>query len=96
MRASKEMSTVEQRVEELLRTMPDTRDSDKLLVVLYLREYHNVYYLTEILENTKVPQLETITRARRHLQSLGMYEALEKVSELRDENQVLFQDYYGG
>ena len=78
------INTIEKKVEFVLKTYPKSRDSDKNLIVYYMIVYHGVTRLTEILDDD-IPSFESITRCRRHLQSLGLYKASEQVEMARYE-----------
>ena len=78
------MKLITKRVKSILERYPIARDSDKALIVYYLKEYHgiNAGWLLVIDES-----LEGITRARRLLQQHGEYQAIGKIKEIRKEKE---------
>lgn len=88
------ISTISTNVGHILERFPETRNSDKLLIVVYLRKFHDVEGIWGIVSED-VPSLESITRARRSFQACGMYKAEEKVLEQRRENEVACAEFFG-
>ena len=65
--------SVEPKVKRLLARFPETRSNDKLLTLLYLREYCGVQVSDEGLRKIlkpNVPTFETIRRVRQRVQEL--------------------------
>ena len=87
------ISKVSKNVGHILDRFPKTRNSDKLLIVVYLRIYHDVRGIWGIADKD-VPCIESITRARRSFQACGMYKAEENVSEQRSEEEVGYADFF--
>lgn len=70
-------------VEQILRDVPQARNSDLLLIVL-VWEHYGITFTKEQLEALKfAPMPEKITRARRRLQEKGEYLGDPKVMEQR-------------
>lgn len=75
--------TIAERVENILKAVPQTRNSDKELLLIYMKK--SGIKLTEQQEEIfkNIPAFETITRVRRDLQEQGKYEPTEEVKEER-------------
>ena len=70
-------------VEQILRDVPQARNSDLLLIVL-VWEHYGITFTKEQLEALKfAPMPEKITRARRRLQEKGEYLGDPKIMEER-------------
>lgn len=89
------INTTMKKVENLLESFPETRDSDRLLVEVYLNFYHGIKTLHEYRKTSEAPSLETITRCRRKLQSLGLYLGSESVKDERGEVEAEYVRYFG-
>lgn len=76
------MRTSEQ-VESLLKNLPETRNSDKALLVAYMQRAGMELNDRQIAMYHELPSAETITRVRRELQEQGKYPASEKVDKAR-------------
>ncbi len=86
------------KVRALLELYPTTRDSDKLLWLAYLVNYHGLktsigdeayMKFREILMNESTPTMESVTRARRKVQESDSALCGEKKSErLKQEKQM--------
>lgn len=87
------LAAVTKRTEALMEIEKDTRDSDKLLLVRYMKVYHNID-ISGILR-PDVPCIESIRRSRQLIQSFGKCLPAEKVKGERSENEVAYSDYYG-
>lgn len=87
------------RVEKLLSTYPETRDSDKLLWLAYMAMYCQLKSVANcegyqgvkrILMHKDTPPFESITRARRKIQERGLYvgklreKRLDEADKVRD------------
>lgn len=95
-----DIKTIESRVLNILLEYPDTRGSDFVLYARYLQEHNPelknvglIYALTEA-KRLKMPNYETVTRARRKVQ--------HKIPELkpetatrrkREESEKAFREY---
>lgn len=66
----------------ILRENPKTRESDTLLIEKVM-DYCKRYNIT-------VPSYETITRARRKFNEVGLYLPSKETQEKRKENQLFF------
>lgn len=69
-----EYTTVKRKVEHLLATLPDTRESDKLLVLTYYQRFCSLrcggfVELKDWLMQKEVPSFTTIVRCRTWLQT---------------------------
>lgn len=71
------LKTVKERVEHLLREHPEARNSDLLLIVLYLREFTELGKYIKYIPYSVMRKYEGITesvrRARQLIQSEGRY-----------------------
>lgn len=82
-----EDETVEGRIIYLLRDYPATRSSDKLLIAMYLHNYHNITTLSEYILDDDAPEVATIANRRRAIQKRGEYPSnkVVKVGRLTEE-----------
>lgn len=90
---SDKIKAVSDRTEKILEIFPETRNSDKKLIVKYLKVYHNAKLIDDILDED-VPAMETVFRCRRRIQEEGKYLAEEPVEEARNWNQLEFSDFF--
>ncbi|MEM0038664.1 MAG: hypothetical protein QXX81_05380 [Zestosphaera sp.] len=71
------LKTVKERVTYLLRKYPETRNSDLLLIVLYLREFTElgefIKYIPHQLLRKHEGVTESVRRARQQIQAGGQY-----------------------
>ena len=77
------MNNLKTETEYILKTFPESRDSDKLLTVLVLTTFFQVDRIEDILKSD-VPPLESITRTRRRFQEEGMYLSNKQVESARE------------
>lgn len=89
-----ELRTVEQRVAYLLERYPTTRADDRLLIVMYYKEFHGSKYLVDFLD-PDLPQTTTIRRARQSLQMAGRFLQPQETSKGRARRRDIYQLYYG-
>lgn len=93
------LGTMEQRVAQVLRDCPETRDSDVALMIRYWRRFQ-----AEVIAGSRVgsdleilfelDRPESLTRARRHIQNdLHLFQATPHTQNLRNERQRDFRDY---
>lgn len=75
--------SIEKRVKTILEGFPVTRGDDKQLVAQYLRVYHNIESMADYVSIQGVPSLEAITRARRKVQSTGLFLPAESILRRR-------------
>ena len=90
MTTERELSTVMHKVEQILDTYPETRNSDKLLLAIYMKEYHNINTLAIYATMGGLPSFKSIRRSRQKIQRSGRYLADEKVKDLRFENTLSY------
>ena len=67
-----ELKTIQQKVEEILRQYPGTRNDDRELIQVYYGKYCGIDYYTPfgaVIKNKKLPSFESIRRTRQKLQS---------------------------
>ena len=67
-----ELKTIQQKVEEILRQYPGTRNDDRELIQVYYGKYEGIDYYTPfgaVLRNKNLPSFESIRRTRQKLQS---------------------------
>lgn len=88
----KNIAKVADKVEMVLKHIPESRNSDDRLYywvcMSYNREIGNKSFM-DVMRNRKeygVPKFETVRRARQKIQAQGKYEADEAVTEGRYEN----------
>lgn len=81
------------KVEAILTENFETRDNDKLLVIIFFNRYFG-WFTTDIVLNTNV-SFESITRARRKLQENPIYWGSKKVMKFRRVMQKYYAEYYG-
>lgn len=79
----------------LIDNEPTIVNSDKVLLIRYLQEYHGITLPIEILDEN-VPAFESITRSRRKYQEVNKVEACDSVEQGRAENEVEHHIYFGG
>lgn len=93
----KDLLTAKSRVKELLEKYEQTRDSDKLLWLAYLCNYHNLKIslgeesyrkLKNIVLNENTPTMESIRRVRQKFQENGLYIGKLRSKKL-DESDVV-------
>ena len=87
--------TTMKKVEEILQFCPEARNSDRLLVEIYMKVHHGIREFHDYRKATDAPSLETITRCRRKLQSLGLYKASEEIADGRREEEADHVRYFG-
>lgn len=76
----------------ILEKYPETRSSDNMLFGIYLQIYYGITLPT--IEATT--PYETLSRCRRHWQSLGKYRPLEdSVIRARAEAELIYKEEFG-
>ena len=75
--------TTTQKVEQILRDTPRTRDSDKALFVYFMQASGMNLSLSQIEAFKAMPSLESVRRIRQKLQEQGKYEASATVKKER-------------
>ncbi len=88
-----ELKFVEDKVASILKEVPAARNSDRLLVTIYLRSFHDITTFYQYCEKKDAPSLESITRARRKIQGRGEYLAEDNVQSNRAEEEKRFKEY---
>jgi hypothetical protein len=73
-----ELRTIKQKVEAVLMSYPGARDSDKVLIIRYLKAFHRDVLrehgsFSDAVLDESIPSFESITRARRKIQEEGKY-----------------------
>lgn len=95
--AESRLGTIEQNVAWLLQRFPETRDSDIALALRYWRKYEpDVIELWNPLELEilfELTRLESIGRARRFLQQMGLWRGLEDYAAKRNAIQAEIHEY---
>jgi U3 small nucleolar RNA-associated protein 14 len=79
-------------VAEVLEKYPQTRNSDKLLIVMVLKKYYHVETINDILRSD-VPTTEGIRRARQRLQEEGLYQSLEQTAKVREYQEEVMRKF---
>ena len=87
-----ELHHVKTQVEYTLQNYPETRNNDKLLQVIVLKNFYGVESIDDILE-PKIPSLESIRRCRQTIQSEGKYESNKKIKEARQEMEETYRQF---
>lgn len=78
------------RVELLLKNYPETRNSDKELIITFMDKL-GANFTPEQIEIIKLVSFESITRCRRKFQEKGMYLATGKIAQERKLKASLMQ-----
>lgn len=86
-----EHENVTSKVADILEKYPQTRNNDKLLIYYILTDYYNCNHLYDIV-SIKVPNFETIRRARQRLQAQGYYPSDHKTKESREQLEHFMQE----
>ena len=69
-----ELKTIQQKVEDILRQYPGTRNDDRELIQVYYGKYEGIDYYTPfgaVIKNKKLPSFESIRRCRQKVQELN-------------------------
>jgi hypothetical protein len=87
---------VRKAVQDLLERHPESRDDDRILMVLYWQEVDGLRFdytfPTTFIESGTSP--ESITRARRAIQSVGLFPATDAAVMKRRMRQAELQAHY--
>lgn len=94
MTTERELSTVLHRVEQILATYPETRNSDRLLLAIYMKVHHNINSLAVYATMSGVPSFESIRRSRQKIQQQGRWAADEKIKDMRFENTLSYYQLF--
>lgn len=89
---------IRDKVREILKDDPKSRDSDKYLVWQYGIRFHNINKNTDgpsWILNPAFPEFESLTRARRHIQSKEISLRGNRYIA-RKEREVEVREYYSG
>lgn len=87
-----EFDTVNYNVVKILKSHPEARNSDKILLDMYYQEIERI--ITNLSKVNITP--ETITRARRFIQANNKeLRPDSEVKELRNDKKKEYSDYYG-
>lgn len=70
-------------VEAILRDQPETRDSDRELLISIMQRYGVELTPRQIVAFRHMPSMETVRRVRQKIQSEGRYMASEHISRQR-------------
>ena len=84
----KEYREVKSKVKYILENCPSARNSDKTLIVCFLKQFHPdcIHDSIKLIQN--MPPFESITRARRTIQALGLYQSDEQVAQGRADEEM--------
>lgn len=89
--------TVKGNVEKLLERNPDSRNSDKYLIYLYVHEVLGVPITYEQWQKISGVSFESIRRVRQKIQEEGRYLPTDpEVARKRGRNQEEIRNYYAG
>lgn len=97
---SEKLATVKDRVTYLLSKYPETRNSDLLLIILYLREFTELGKYIRFIPYSLIKKYEGITesirRARQYIQSQGLYPPTDpEVLEARKKKERKLRNVLG-
>jgi len=93
MRMTEAVVTIKSKVEKILNKFPITRDSDKLLWLGYLVQYHNLKTalgeegykaLKAVIMHEDTPTMESVRRVRQKLQEEGKYQGNKRKDRLEE------------
>ena len=88
-----ELETIKDRVEWFLENQPETRNSDKLLLVRYLRKHYGIDI--SIILKDDIPCMESIRRARQYLQQRNVkYRSVPEVDQAKKENEAVYAESF--
>lgn len=98
-----ELITTKQEVYILLEKIPETRNSDMFLYLKYCvnhlvreTEMYKVFENSEFRKSKKVAPFESVSRARRELQSeFVSLRSEENIRKLREKQEETFKNFYG-
>ena len=94
-----ELNTLQAQVEQILKTSPQARDNNNLLIYAVFKLYgveatDNFASVMLKLIDKKLPSFESITRARRKVVELHPeLDASEKVKALREQQEQEYKEY---
>lgn len=97
MRISDGIESVSTKIEWLLKFYPELRDDDTLLFLAYLNRFHllrevigvDAYKkLKALLLDDAVVKFESVSRARRKIQSQGLYQGTKRDLKLEEQEAV--------
>src|SRR5205809_5899048 len=95
--AESRLGTMQQRLAWLLQRFPETRDSDVALAIRYWRTYEpqtiESWQPLELEILFELTRLESIGRARRLLQQMGLWRGLEDYANKRDAIEAEIHEY---
>lgn len=94
-----EIYNTKEKVLQILKEEPETRASDRLLIVRFLERSAGkpLPEVRNILMNQQMPSTETIRRARQKLQENHVELRPNKaVQDVKDENELIFKTIMGG
>ena len=69
----RKLDSVRENVRAVLGVFPATRNDDRVLHAVYLKEFHGVTTLDEYAYDKDLPALETIRRRRQEIQEAGEF-----------------------
>jgi hypothetical protein len=97
MKMSESLKTVKDKVGEILKDQPETRDSDKLLWLAYMNEFHNMrevvgekayLFLENLILSESTPTMESIRRVRQKYQESGLYVGKHRDDRIKEAESV--------
>jgi hypothetical protein len=86
------LTKVEDKVAYILENDPASRDSDRVLIVEYLKTFHKAKTIDDLLRKD-VPSMESIRRTRQKLQSLGLYPSQKHIEKARDDMEDTYRTF---
>jgi hypothetical protein len=97
MKMTESLNTIKDKVEDILKSFPQTRDSDKLLWLAYLVIHHDLKAtlgdeaynsFKAILLNDDTPTMESVRRVRQKLQESGQYVGEKRADRMKESESV--------
>ena len=85
------MLTTTQRIRNILAMLPDTRNSDTELQIVFMQKSGMNLSEQQIALFKRMPKLETIRRVRQKIQESGEYEADPKIKKERAHKAMVMQ-----
>ena len=91
-----QLEKVEDKVREILSSIPTTRSSDKLLIMIYMRDNHRINTFMDYVRNDECPSVESIRRCRQKIQAAGDFMSVSQVETARENNEEVYRAYAVG
>lgn len=91
--------TMKEKIRYLLHKYPSARDSDNMLLLLYLKHFTEVKidFIPKNLVDKKIPHPDTISRAKRFIQNTEkdpLAQSSQKVKEMKRKAEEEMREYF--